>query len=351
MKTLFSFMVEKDTIKRIKAIEGTTIAEFAREALEYYLENKANRYLKVNKPVESIMYELQNGLPVSIDDYYELFTRLDSYYSCGVHITNISDEETVLFAFCAAELLQLEFFKKNISQNAERYFADYFLSDRKYATILDKVNFLGLVTFLHFDIGQTRFDPLGLIRIIGVFLRDKLTLGMEAKAAPYLRRLNTILIKLTKHLLMEDKTKSHSGFNHLLENPEPTPIKITEEERRKFEFNFSDDDFYFHGSLYVIDGTAGRFYVEVKGQNAGYATMSLAQWTDLIEFLRDPYYKPTKFLFVKDRNDFMMEWRYPFMVGDLDKFKQFVFKLLETPEYKKLIEFIYGLEFVNHIDN
>jgi hypothetical protein len=346
MKTLFSFMVEKDTIKKIKAIEGTTIAEFAREALEYYLENKSNRYLKISKPIESMLYELQNGLPISIDDYSDLFATLDSYYSCGVHITNISDEETVLLAFCAAELLQLEFCKKNISQHAERYFANYFLSDRKYTTILDKVNFLGLVTFLYFEIGQARFDTLGLIRIIGVFLRDKLTLGMEARAYPYLKKLNFILIKLTKHLLMGDNTKSYSGVKNLLEKVEPEPIKITEEDRNKFEFRFSDDDFYFHGSLYVIDGTAGRFYVEVKGQSAGYATMSLAQWTELIEFLKDEYYRPTKFLFVKDRNDFMMEWRYPFMVGDLDKFKQFIFKLLETPEYKKLTQFVYGLE--NH---
>lgn len=347
MKTLFSFMIEKDVLKKIKKIENKTVAEFAREAIDYYLEYKPNFYLNIHKSIETILYELQHGLPLSIDDYHELFAKLDSFYACNKDVTCLSNEETVLLAFCAAELLQLEFYKPDISQHPERYFADYFISDPSLTNILGRVNFVGLVTFLHFELGKTKFHTLSLIRIIEVFIRDKLTLSLECQAHIYLKKIHSILIKLTVHLLIEDKNKNFSGFSNLLnikENKEKTPVKISKEERDKYEFVYSDDNFHFHGSLYIIDGTPGRFYIETKNEHTGYATMSLAQWTEVIAFLRDPYYQPSSFLFVKSRNDFMMEWRYPFMVGDLDKFKSFVFKLIELDEYKKLMAYIYNLE-------
>lgn len=342
MKTLFSFMIEKDVLKRLKNIPNITTAELVRNAIDFYLDKRQTSIFRINKPVEVIFYELKNDMPLSIEDYVLLFTKLDEFYT-GQHITCLSDEETVLFAFCAAEILLLTFTDSNISNHPAKYFTNYFYVDEKYDYILGKVNFLELVGFLHIQENKKKFDALGLIRILEVYLRDKVSRDEEQKAFPYLRILKLILIKLTTHFFIEDKKKIFSDLPQYPTNQNNIITKqVDKEDLEKIYCKFSDNDFSFLGNLYVIDKTIGRFYLEVKDENCGYATLSLAQWVDMIAFIKDPeYYQPKHFLYVKSRNDFMMEWRYPFMVGNFDKFKTFVLNLIETESYKNFMKFVY----------
>ena len=342
MKTLFSFMIEKDVLKKLKNIPDITAAELVRNSIDFYLDKRQTSIFRINRPIEVIFYELKNNMPLSIEDYVSLLTKLDNFYT-GKNITCLSDEETVLFAFCTAEILLLTFTDSNISNHPAKYFTDYFCVDQKYDYILSRVNFVELIGFLHLQEGQKIFNILGLIRILEVYLRDKVSKNEEQKVFPYLQILKLILIKLTKHFFIEDEKKIFSDLPQYPTDEKTIKTKqIDKEDLDKIYCTFSDDDFSFLGNLYVVDKTIGRFYLEVKDKNCGYATLSLAQWVDMIAFIKDPKeYQPKHFLYVKSRNDFMMEWRYPFMVGNFEKFQDFVLNLIQTEEYKNFMNFVY----------
>ena len=125
MKTLFSFMIEKDVLKKLKNIPDITAAELVRNSIDFYLDKRQTSIFRINRPIEVIFYELKNNMPLSIEDYVSLLTKLDNFYT-GKNITCLSDEETVLFAFCTAEILLLTFTDSNISNHPAKYFTDYF---------------------------------------------------------------------------------------------------------------------------------------------------------------------------------------------------------------------------------
>lgn len=208
MKTLFSFIVEKSGLKQLKERKGMSVPDVARQDINTYLKGEEQGCICSHKSPEFIYRKLCYSIPLNRDEYAKIFEELDYYYSAG-KIFKISEEEKLTLAVCAAELLNLEFKRGDISQEPERYFANHF-SFNHYEDYKDfsKMSFVDYVSKLCSE-PKNSINPVTLMKIYFVFIAGQLTIKNEKAAEEYLRSINSIIIKLLEPLISELKNKQN----------------------------------------------------------------------------------------------------------------------------------------------
>ncbi|MBY0245433.1 MAG: hypothetical protein K2Q03_08285 [Sphingobacteriaceae bacterium] len=292
MKKLVSLMMDAPEIKKIKALENISFAEFVRSAVREYLRGFPNNVKEVpQKPLATFLYYLQNDINLSINDYYQIFTCLHTEYRELYQGHLISEKESTNMAFIVCELLMLEFSSGDISDHSASYFTNSIVPINNYKEDIEKLkafNFSQYFIYLHYEKNIEKFNTLELIKIISVFIRKYLSLENQPTAISLLMKINPILLKLIKYITSEQTSQLYQDQQLLIKDIYKPTVENANSNSVK-PFIYFDKDFWLQVNISNSKWQDGSYiYVSFeikKTENILY--MGMHTWLKFIDTIKN----------------------------------------------------------------
>lgn len=222
MKKLVSVWIDVEKIERIKRIKNKPMSEFIRESVDSALSpDLAYDITAASSELNIGLYCLKNDISLSYNDYAYIFSQLDSFYT-GSETGFIKDEETIFFAVVAIKMITTEFNKCNINEHPYKYFTDYLWANHntnreeiEYAQ-QNAGGFIHYLEYLIHGLKTSRFQILGLIRIVTVFMRDYGTKKNHDKILELCNCLNNTIIELIEYVLVKSPDNYGKPYSRML---------------------------------------------------------------------------------------------------------------------------------------
>lgn len=330
-------MMDAPEIKKIKALENITFAEFVREAVREHLRKYPNNAKETpREPIGTYIFSLKHNIYLSINDYLEIFMYLDINYHLDFKYI-IKKNEQDLMAFVVFKLLMLEFNGGDISDQAATYFMSLISPLKNHQDDIDKIKNFNFSEYFNYLYNKDAYiNTSGLIKSTVIFIKDYLSLENTTTAINLLASINLTLLKLLKTIFNEQNLRENEGS------------KINEQIVDIYEnikpFNYENDNFWVQINISESkwdDGSNVYITLKIKkSDNVLY--MGMQNWIKFIDIIKN---KNTGF-YLECENNLGLIKSTPISMNieiNHDFLRQFIIELEEKVGYQDFYDLSYRI--------